>query len=294
MLNKVIENLAKRAGVDINDESFKAILDKTKEVEINDDIAVKLESNLFDIETAKQNYNLKSHFTALALNGVDAELNTLMDEFLSDNEDVRTELLGIKSTPKRVSTLAKKIKELTEKKVSADDNGDKNKANKAQAEIDRLINEFKEKEAKYQSDIEKGKNEHLAEIEKLQNKFFLQGLNYDKSKTMDENLLLADYHINNELQSKGAKRIYNQTTGRFELKRADDISLNWLDERNSTPTYEEFSTGVLTQKKLLAVADSSAVITPQPQQLSQTDSSGSKIDTSEFNRVVDEAISYQN
>lgn len=293
MLNKTLEALAKRAGIDVNDESFKSIIEKVKEVEISDEIATKLESNLFDIESAKQNYNLKTHFTALALNGIDGQVSSIFDELFPEHDDVKQEILGIKGTPKRVEALSKKIKELTEKKASAEGKGDDGKAKKAQEEIDRLINEFKVKEQNYQTQLQSEKTQNLKKLEELQNKFFLQGLEYDKSKTLEENLLLAEYHINNELSQKGAKRIYNEQTGKFELKRVDDESLDWLDERNSKPSYEEFSKGVLTQKKLLAVAGTGND-KPQPQpQPTPTGGSG-LIDTSEFNKAIDEAISYQN
>ena len=121
----------------------------------------------------------------------------------------------------------------------------------------------------------------FAEIEKLQHKFFLQGLEYDKSKTIEENLLLAEYHINNELSAKGAKRIYNIEIGKFELKRADDTSLDYLDERNNKTSYEDFTKGVLLNKKLLATNDgtppkSNPLFAPDPT------NSGQQVDFSAF------------
>jgi len=111
-LDKLFESLAKKAGIDTNDTDFISVLDKIKEAEVSDNIAYKLEGSLFDKETAKQDYELKSHFTALALNGVDSEIKNVIEEILSDNEELKSELYGIKSTPKRAATLARKIKEI--------------------------------------------------------------------------------------------------------------------------------------------------------------------------------------
>lgn len=283
-LKTLFDSLAKKAGVDITDESYLKALEAIKEVEISDEISTKLESNLYDIESAKQNYTLKQHFTALGLNGVDAQLKEALEELIED-ESVRNELLGVKSTPARVRTALAKIKELEAKKASAEGKGDDGKAKKAQDEIDRLVNDFKAKETNYLQEIEKEKNSKFAEIEKLQHKFFLQGLEYDKSKSIEENLLLADYHINNELTAKGAKRIYNTEIGKFELKRADDTSLDYLDERNNKTSYEDFTKGVLLNKKLLATNDgtpqkSNPLFAPDP-----TNSGHSQVDFSAFDNL---------
>ena len=253
-LKTLFDSLAKKAGVDITDESYLKALEAIKDVEISDEISTKLESNLYDIESAKQNYTLKQHFTALGLNGVDAQLKEALEELIED-ESVRNELLGVKSTPARVRTELAKIKELENAKAKAEGKGDDGKAKKAQEEIDRLVNDFKVKESNYLQEIEKEKKLRSESVENLEHKFFLQGLDYDKSKSIEENLLLAEYHINNELTTKGAKRIYNTEIGKFELKRADDTSLDYLDERNNKTSYEDFTKGVLLNKKLLVTND---------------------------------------
>jgi len=253
-LKTLFDSLAKKACVDITDESYIKALEAIKDVEISDEISTKLESNLYDIESAKQNYTLKQHFTALGLNGVDAQLKEALEELIED-ESVRNELLGVKSTPARVRTALAKIKELENAKAKAEGKGDDGKAKKAQEEIDRLVNDFKVKESNYLQEIEKEKKLRSESVENLEHKFFLQGLDYDKSKTIKENLLLADFHINNGLREKQAKRKYNFEDGKFELKRADDESLDYLDERNNKISYEDFVKGVLLNNKLLVTND---------------------------------------
>ncbi len=295
VLQKLFENLAKKAGVDINDDSFKAISEKIKDTEVSEEIATKIESNLYDVESAKQNYTLKQHFTALALNGVDSELLATIDELLDGNEDAKNELISIRSTPKRAAALAKKIKELESVKTKADGKGDDEKAKKAQEQIDKLVAEFKTKEATYLSQIETKEKEKLDTISNFKEELFFSGLKFATDFDLETNQLVAKQKIEKALLEKGAKKIYNFTTGKFELKRADDLSLDYLDERNNKSSFEDFAKGVLTQNKLLAVSDSQRDTTPKvPLQQHQTDSSGIKIDTSAFDKSVDEAISYQN
>ncbi len=295
VLQKLFENLAKKAGVDINDDSFKAISEKIKDTEVSEEIATKIESNLYDVESAKQNYTLKQHFTALALNGVDSELLATIDELLDGNEDAKNELISIRSTPKRAAALAKKIKELESVKTKADGKGDDEKAKKAQEQIDKLVAEFKTKEATYLSQIETKEKEKLDTISNFKEELFFSGLKFANDYDLETNQTIARIKINKALAEKGAKKIFNFNTGKFEIKRADDESLDYLDERNNKTSFEDFAKGVLTQNKLLAVSDSQRDTTPKvPLQQHQTDSSGIKIDTSAFDKSVDEAISYQN
>jgi len=295
LLQKLFENLAKKAGVDINDDSFKAISEKLKDTEVSEEIATKIESNLYDVESAKQNYTLKQHFTALALNGVDSELLATIDELLDGNEDAKNELMSIRSTPKRAAALAKKIKELESVKTKADGKGDDEKAKKAQEQIDKLVADFKAKESTYLSQIEAKEKEKLDTISNFKEELFFSGLKFATDFDLETNQLVAKQKIEKALLEKGAKKIYNFTTGKFELKRADDLSLDYLDERNNKSSFEDFAKGVLTQNKLLAVSDSQRDISQKvPLLQHQTDSSGIKIDTSAFDKSVDEAISYQN
>ena len=295
-LQKLFENLAKKASIDITDAEFRTALESIKEIQIKDEIASEMESKLFDVETAKSNFEIKKHFTALALNGVDSELRTVIDEILADNEDVRNELYGEKSTPKRVSIAIRKIKELTETKSKAEGKGDDGKAAKAQEQIDKIVSEFKLKESNLLQQVSDKEKEKIDAITSLKKEVFFSGLKFANEFDLETNLLISEQKINKALIEKGAKMVYNQQTGKFEIKRVDDESLDYFDERNNKTSYEEFAKGVLTQNKLLAVSDSDAGKQHQQQPLQQekTDSSGIKIDTSLFDKSVDEAISYQN
>jgi len=293
-LDKLFESLAKKAGIDTNDTDFISVLDKIKEAEVSDNIAYKLEGSLFDKETAKQDYELKSHFTALALNGVDSEIKNVIEEILADNEELKSELYGIKSTPKRAATLARKIKEIEESKAKANAKGDNSKDIKYQVEIDNLMAKLRETEGKYQSELEAERAAKYDLIAGFKEDLMLNSFKYATELPSDVNTMMAKQLLNKSATEKGAKIKYNKDTGNFELKRASDETLDWFDERNNKPSYEDFVKGVLTQNKLLAVSDSNATqnsVKPLLQ-VSQTDSSRT-VDASKFLSSMDEAIRLQ-
>lgn len=283
-LKQLFENLAKKAGVDIADESYLKALELIKDVEISDEVATKIESNLYDIESAKQNYTLKQHFTALGLNGVDAQLKEALEELVED-EAVRSELLSVKSTPARVRTALQKIKELENTRNKADAKGDDGKAKKAQEEIDRIVNEFKIKEEKYLSEIEKERKEKVETISNFKEEIFYSGLKFANDFDLETNLLVAKQKINKALSEKGAKKVYNTQTGKFEIKRADDESLDFLDERNNKTSYEDFAKEILSQNKLLAVTDTTATQSAQPYVQHTTANGTVSIDTSAYDAL---------
>lgn len=293
-LDKLFESLAKKAGIDTNDTDFISVLDKIKEAELSDTLAYKIEGSLFDKETAKQDYELKSHFTALALNGVDSEIKNVIEEILADYEDVKSELYSIKSTPKRAATLARKIKELEESKAKANSKGDNSKDVKYQTEIDNLMAKLRETEGKYQSELEAERASKYDLIAGFKEDLMLNSFKYATELPSDVNTMMAKQLLNKVANEKGAKIKYNKDTGNFELKRASDETLDWFDERNNKPSYEDFVKGVLTQNKLLAVSDSNATTnsTKPLLQVSQTDSSRT-VDASKFLSSMDEAIRLQ-
>ena len=153
-------------------------------------------------------------------------------------------------------------------------------------------NPYEELRSTYQSEIEKERQSKFDMIADYKEDLLLHSIKYPNELPQDVNVLTAKQLINKFATEKGAKKVYNKESGKFELKRADDESLDWYDERNNKPlSYEDFVKGALAQNKFIAVSDSKND-NPQPQQI-QANGSG-LIDTSKFDKAVDEAISYQN
>src|SRR3990167_981894 len=122
-LGEYLTELAKKAGIDIEDAKLKEVVTKVATQEIDDSIVTKLNASYMTTEAAKQNPDIKKHFTASVLNGLDTEL----DSILSDSEfsdDLRAQIKAEKSSYKRVPMLVKAVKELEAAKAGAS-KGDK-------------------------------------------------------------------------------------------------------------------------------------------------------------------------
>lgn len=145
-LGDFLNNLAKTAGIDATNPALVSILSNADvaTAKLDEGFAKQLTSGFLTFEAAKNNPELKSYYTALALNPLDTQFKELATEFeLPD--DVRTELESEKSSYKRVAMFTRKIKELEAKKAQAN-NGDKTKfteqINNLNEQISKIKNDF--------------------------------------------------------------------------------------------------------------------------------------------------------
>lgn len=112
-VSEFIKGLIVKAGGNAEDEKIKTALAAIDaNIEFGDDIAGTIDRGLISIDNAKNNHpDIKKHYTALALNGLDSELKRLMEDE-KFGEDIVAELEAEKSSTKRAALIAKKIKEL--------------------------------------------------------------------------------------------------------------------------------------------------------------------------------------
>ena len=244
-LGEFLNALFTNAGVEIENDTLKNITTKSATVEIDQALVDKFNQNYLTLNSAKNNPELKKHFYAVAMNGLDTELETTMSE-LSLTEDVINEIRGEKSSFKKASLLAKKIKSLEAEKSSATTKTDKAEI---QAKIDSLNAEVvkvraekeqavKEVEARYKNEI----NDIL-----LSNTFGSYDFALPTSK--DANVKLAKSLFMEEVTKKG----YNIAldNNEFKLVTADGMDVY---ENNQRVGFKDFTDRLLAQHKLLKVA----------------------------------------
>ena len=280
-LGEFLNALFTNAGVEIENDTLKNITTKSATVEIDQALVDKFNQNYLTLNSAKNNPELKKHFYAVAMNGLDTELETTMTE-LSLTEDVINEIRGEKSSFKKASLLAKKIKSLEAEKSSATTKTDKAEI---QAKIDSLNAEVvrvraekeqavKEVEARYKNEI----NDIL-----LSNTFGSYDFALPTSK--DANVKLAKSLFMEEVTKKG----YNIAldNNEFKLVTADGMDVY---ENNQRVGFKDFTDRLLAQHKLLKVAGEQTPANQQTQtQTTTTVQTGNR--TNRFSSRAEELAS---
>jgi len=242
-----LNNLAKQAGIDATNPALVSILSNAEvsQAKLDEGFAKQLTSGLLTLEAAKQNPDLKSHFTALALNALDSQLNELTTEF-EIPEEVRAELTAEKSSYKRAGLLARKVKELEAKKIGAT-KGDKDKLALQIDELNGQIAKIKNDAMAEKSQLlEQHKADRINwELNALYNSF-----NYATPLAKEANTEMAKILIKAELDKRGLKIENVDGNLRLATKEGTDFY-----ENNQKVDIKSFVEKTLATQKVLSIDD---------------------------------------
>lgn len=244
-LGEFLNALFINAGVEIENDTLKNITTKSATVEIDQALVDKFNQNYLTLNSAKNNPELKKHFYAVAMNGLDTELETTMTE-LSLSEDVINEIRGEKSSFKKASLLAKKIKSLEAEKSSATTKTDKAEI---QAKIDALNAEVVRVRAEKEQAVKEVEARYKNEINDILLSNTFGSYDYALPTSKDANVKLAKSLFMEEVTKKG----YNIAldNNEFKLVTADGMDVY---ENNQRVGFKDFTDRLLAQHKLLKVA----------------------------------------
>ena len=239
-----INKLASTAGISADDEQLKTILanESLQQVEINEDLANRINGSFLTVDSAKNNSDLNKHFRATILNGLDAEMSTLMNE-LKLGDDVRSEIMGETNSFKRVPLLVKKIEALEKAKQGATQ-VDKNAL---QVEIERLNGEIATGNTTAESKINDINKQWESRFLDQTMTTMLSGYNYATPVSKEANLLTAKALVNQAINEKGLQVTNNPNGG---LKLVTNEGMDYY-ENNAVVSVSDFTDRVLTQHKLL-------------------------------------------
>jgi hypothetical protein len=249
-LKDFITALAKKAGFDTQSETAKPFFDALPDTEVPDDVHKGIDNSLISLTEAKNNYpELKNHYTKQALDGMDKEFNSLIEDFQLD-EQTRAEILAEKSTYKRGPLLTRKIVELERKKISSTSGKDKQEIQK---QIDDLQAQLKT--TKETLELEKKSFDQQRLQDRINNKknVFFSGV-----KTIHDELdpetryTIINSQIEKELQDKQAKFALDEH-GNVVLMRNDGT--NFFGENHQQVKPLQFIEATLAKNKQLKVSD---------------------------------------
>jgi hypothetical protein len=249
-----LNTLAGRTG---KTEDIKAVLNNPAlaSIEIDDALANEINSALLTVDGAKNNQGLKTHFSTLALNGVDAEiLNTI--EALGFDDAVKTELLGEKNTYQKHRKLTSKMKETVEALKAAAQKDDSKTIEKYVAQINKLQGELASVKESHvpKSEIDTLKKQHEGELTNFIVKNALSSKKYaNEAVPADVNIELANIILNKALAEKGAVLVKDGID--LRLRQANDPALEYYDGQNKSVTFGDFVDKALADAKVLAVSN---------------------------------------
>jgi hypothetical protein len=249
-LAQLIFDIATKAGIPETDPELIALTENQEVFKMNvpDKLVGGIESQLISIKDAKNNHpDIKSHYTASALDGVDKLIAKIIEEY--NDEPTKAELLAEKNTYNRLPLLAKKIKELESKKANAAKGDQKG----LQEEIDKLngqIREVKEQSVKALQDKDK-------EVVGFKKNYLIKSMLQGYKTTLDEldgevRATTLSTLLNKELQDNKAQLTFDENDNLILLKQDGS---NYYGEDNKQVDAKAFLEKTLSRNKLLKVTD---------------------------------------
>lgn len=252
-LKDFITQLAKKAGFDTTTDAVKPFFDALPDTDIPEDIHKGIDNALISLTEAKNNYpELKNHYTKQALDGMDKEFLTLVEDFQLD-EQTRAEVLAEKSTYKRGPLLTRKIVELERKKLSSTTGKDKQEIQK---QIDDLQLQLKNTKDAAENERKSFENQRLQDrINNKKNVFFSGVKTIHDELDPETRYTIIDSQIQKELQDRQAKFALDEQ-GNVVLMRNDGT--NFFGENHQQVKPLQFIEQVLAKNKQLKVTDSTS------------------------------------
>jgi hypothetical protein len=247
-LKQFITGLAKKAGMDPENETIKAFFSALPETDVPEDVQRGVDNSLISLTDAKNNHpEIKNFYQKQSLDSVDKTLQALIDEYqLGDDEEIK----GERSTYKRVQLIPKKIADLEKKKGNA--NGGKEKEN-IQKEIDALHAQLSEQKtaretekASYANELLNFKRGHKLDSIIGKHKTIYDELDPDVKSTSISTI------INKYLQDNQAKFDFDDK-GNFVLLKNDGT--NYYGENHQQISPDQFIEQTLAKTKLLKVSN---------------------------------------
>lgn len=247
-LKDFITALAKKAGFDTTTAEAKPFFDALPDTDVPEDIQKGIDNSLISLTEAKNNYpELKNHYQKQSLDGVDKVLAELMEDFQLD-EQARNEILGEKSTYKRVPNLARRLVELERKKAATTGGKDKQEIQK---QIDDLQGQLKTTKEALES--EKTNFAEQRRQDKINSKI---NVLFGGLKTVHDELdpetryTILNSQLQKALQDNQAKLTFDDN-GNFILLRNDGT--NYFGENHQQVKPVQFIESILAKNKQLAV-----------------------------------------
>lgn len=288
-----ITKLATMAGLSTSDPDIVSILSNSEfsNYRLPEGVYSKINSNLLTLDSARNNENLRRHYHAEILNGLDNNIESMLERYGIDGEVAET-VRQEKKTTEKYNKLIERLNDLHARKAQSSSKSDKAEL---ENEIGKLNQQVKELNTKLQTaPLERDQ----FWTEKLKGKAIqnmLTSYTYAGEKDIPKDVLIetASVLLNRKLNEAKVRLEYSADQDNISLKTESGMDFY---KDNSPVSFKSFADQVLAESKLLAIpAASSATLqnsNPQPMP-TQTivSANGRQQDASKFLAALDDIAS---
>ncbi len=236
------------------------------------------------MDSARNNETLRRHFHAEILNGLDSNLENVMERLGVDPE-IADQVKAEKKTTDKYNRLVEKVAELHEKKAASTSKSDKAQLETEIAKLNGQIRDLSDKlknapaeRDSFWTDKLKGKA--------IQNT--LASYEYPEDKPKDIQMELAQILLNRKLNENKLRIEYNADSDNISLKTESGLEFY----KDNTPvSFKDFAANVLAENKLLKIPAAQPPVnnshpTPSPSRI--TIPGGKTADASKFFAALDD------
>lgn len=286
-----IAKLASMAGISQSDPALVEILSSSEfsNSKIPDEISQRISSALFTMDAARNNETLRKHFHAEILNGLDNNIQSVIERYQLDPE-ITESINAEKKTTEKYNRLIEKMQDLQNRKSAA---VTKTAKNEVENEIQNLNNQIKDLQSKLQNaPIER--DQYWSE--KLRAKAvqsLLGSYQYANEKDIPKDVLIetASVLLNKKLNESRIRLEYNTDQDNISLKTESGLDFY----KDNTPvSFKSFVDGVLSESKLLTIPGASTptpnAANPKPMPQNIVSGGGKSVDASKFYAAFDDVV----
>lgn len=288
-----ITKLAAMAGMDTSSTDFVSLLSNSEfsNYKLPDDVLSRINSSLMTMDSARNNETLRKHYHAEILNGLDTNIESIMERFNVET-DIADAIRQEKRTTEKYNKLVEKLNDLHSRKAQSTSKSDKaeleNEIGKLNGQIKDLNDKLKvapqERDAFW---TEKLKSKAIQNM--------LTSYNYAGEKDIPKEVLIetASVLLNRKLNEQKVRLDYSADSDSISLKTESGMDFY----KDNTPvSFKSFADQVLAESKLLAIpgannAPTQSAAQPLPAQNQTIISGGKQTDASRFLAALDDIAS---
>ena len=288
-----ITKLATMAGLDTSNPDLVSILSNSEfsNYKIPDDVVGRINSSLLTMDSARNNENLRKHYHAEILNGLDSNIEAVIERFGVEN-DIADAIRQEKKTTEKYNRLIEKLNDLNARKAQSSSKSDKAEL---ENEIGKLNGQIKDLNQRLQTAPQE---RDAFWTEKLKGKAIqnmLTSYNYAGEKDIPKEVLIetASVLLNRKLNEQKVRLDYSADNDSISLKTESGMDFY----KDNTPvSFKSFADSVLAESKLLAIpgannAPTQPAAQPLPAANQTIISGGRQNDASRFLAALDDIAS---